>query len=698
MASSSITVTGTTSFTYSGLPQGPSTSTVTGSTGVVTYSYVGTGATSYAASATKPTNAGTYSVTATVAADANYNAASSTATAFTINKAALTVTANPQSKPYDGLVFTGFTSTITGFVNSETISVVSGAATYSGAATTATAAGSYTITPVLGTLSASNYDFTVFSNGILTIGGVNSSIIVTGTTSFTYSGLPQGPSTSTLTGSTGAVTYSYVGTGTTSYGASATKPTNAGTYSVTATVAADANYNASNSAATAFTINKAALTVTANLQSKPYDGLVFSGFTSTITGFVNSETISVVSGAATYSGAATTATAAGSYTITPVLGTLSSANYNFTTFTNGTLTINTSNSSITVTGSTSFTYTGLAQGPSISTVTGSTGAVTYSYVGTGTTSYGASATQPTNAGTYSVTATVAADANYNAANSAATAFTINKAALTVTADAQSKPYDGLVFSGFTSTITGFVNGETISVVSGAATYSGAATTATAAGSYIITPMLGTLSASNYDFATFINETLIITGGALPVTFIKFTATRNGDNVQLNWSTGSEINIKNYEIEKSANGINFNKIGTVTSLNSATGASYQKMDIYPYNGVSYYRIKSNDENGQHAYSVIAVVRFSNEGIKVSPTLISNNRFTLTLNEQPVGNYNLVLTNLAGQRIFQKKINYTGGNNTQIIELGNSYLGAGIYNLSVIETKGNYQNFRLLINNQ
>ena len=84
--------------------------------------------------------------------------------------------------------------------------------------------------------------------------------------------------------------------------------------------------------------------------------------------------------------------------------------------------------------------------------------------------------------------------------------------------------------------------------------------------------------------------------------------------------------------------------------------------------------------------------------MSPTLISNNRFTLTLNEQPVGNYNLVLTNLAGQRIFQKKINYTGGNNTQIIELGSSYLGAGIYNLSVIDTKGNYQNFRLLINNQ
>ena len=83
-ANSTVTVTGTTLFTYNDSPHGPDTSFVTGSTGTVTYSYSGTGSTSYGPSATKPTATGTYNVTATVASDANYNGASSGVTPFTI--------------------------------------------------------------------------------------------------------------------------------------------------------------------------------------------------------------------------------------------------------------------------------------------------------------------------------------------------------------------------------------------------------------------------------------------------------------------------------------------------------------------------------------------------------------------------------------------------------------------------------------
>jgi len=50
--SSSIIVTGLTSYTYNGSGQGPSTYTKTGSTGAVTFSYAGTGSTTYASSAT----------------------------------------------------------------------------------------------------------------------------------------------------------------------------------------------------------------------------------------------------------------------------------------------------------------------------------------------------------------------------------------------------------------------------------------------------------------------------------------------------------------------------------------------------------------------------------------------------------------------------------------------------------------------
>jgi len=82
----------------------------------------------------------------------------------------------------------------------------------------------------------------------------------------------------------------------------------------------------------------------------------------------------------------------------------------------------------------SYTYNGSAQGPNTATTGGSTGTVTYSYSGTsyGSVPYGPSEIRPTKAGTYSVTATVAADANYNEASSAPTAFTISRATPVIT--------------------------------------------------------------------------------------------------------------------------------------------------------------------------------------------------------------------------------------------------------------------------
>jgi len=92
-----VTVTGTTNFTYNASAQGPNTATTGGSTGAVTFSYVGVSGTTYPASSTQPTNAGSYTVTATVAADSNYLTASSGATPFTIAKATPVITWNTPS-------------------------------------------------------------------------------------------------------------------------------------------------------------------------------------------------------------------------------------------------------------------------------------------------------------------------------------------------------------------------------------------------------------------------------------------------------------------------------------------------------------------------------------------------------------------------------------------------------------------------
>src|SRR4029077_3665973 len=107
--------------------------------------------------------------------------------------------------------------------------------------------------------------------------------------------------------------------------------------------------------------------------------------------------------------------------------------------------------------------------------------------------------------------------------SGSVAIVINKVHLTVTADNKSKTYNGFPFSPFTATLSGFVNGETdsglrlLGNLSGAAAFTGNATTAVNAGTYIITPTAGNLSALNYDFTVFVNGTLSIGKVHLTVT-------------------------------------------------------------------------------------------------------------------------------------------------------------------------------------
>lgn len=101
------------------------------------------------------------------AAAGNYTVNTSHTTKADITRAPLTVTADNKSKTYDTQPFTGFTASYSGFVNSETASVLGGTLAFSGPATTAVnAAPSYTITP--GGLTSSNYEIT-FQNGVLTI-------------------------------------------------------------------------------------------------------------------------------------------------------------------------------------------------------------------------------------------------------------------------------------------------------------------------------------------------------------------------------------------------------------------------------------------------------------------------------------------------------------------------------------------------
>jgi uncharacterized repeat protein (TIGR02543 family) len=159
---------------------------------------------------------------------------------------------------------------------SATASLGSGTVTYSvGSSTACTVTGStVTISSGTGTClvtasvaSDGTYASATTTTPVtITVSKAVSTIGLSGGT-YTYTGSGLGPDSATTSGSTGAVTYAYAGRGSTSYASSSNKPTAVGTYTVTATLAADTNYASVATAAQNFEITNAGLVVTPTISA-----------------------------------------------------------------------------------------------------------------------------------------------------------------------------------------------------------------------------------------------------------------------------------------------------------------------------------------------------------------------------------------------------------------------------------------------
>ncbi len=97
---------------------------------------------------------------------------------------------------------------------------------------------------------------------------------------------------------------------------------------------------------------------------------------------------------------------------------------------------------------------------------------------------------------------------------------------------------------------------------------------------------------------------------IPVTLLSFTAVKQANDVLVRWQTSNEQNVNRYEVEKSIDGIRFEKTGTVAAGNTGNAGNYQFIDNAPWlSELRYYRLKSIDNDGQFKYSTI--VRISNK---------------------------------------------------------------------------------------
>jgi filamentous hemagglutinin family protein len=462
------------------------------------------------------TNAGTYTHTPGGSAT-NYNLSFVNGT-LTIDKVNATVTANSGTTVYNGQAqsVSGFTAS--GLVNGETVAVLTGVSTSGGSGTNA---GTYTHTP---SGSATNYNLN-FVNGTLTIDKAPLTVTAnndakfltqadaTGYAGVSYSGLVNGETGAAL-GGTLAISRSNAGTNTPGTYAGVLIPSGltSGNYSISyangsyTIVPADQLLVRVTDASTTYGDPVGNYSIAS---AQYYNGTSVVNLAGITANGSNNFTISDgVGGSATFTLAAANAATSGS-------GSLRAGSYSLAT--SGTVTENSANFSniINVTGShtvgkkaltanaasgVSKVYDGttamagltvslssVVSGDTVS-VSGNGGAYHQANAGTG---LGYTLTGLTLSGTDAGNYVLSGGGSLTGNNG-----TITRAPLIVTANAASKTYDGLAYSGGNGvSYSGFVNGETSAVLGGTLAYGGTSQGAINAGSYVITP--SGLTSGNY---------------------------------------------------------------------------------------------------------------------------------------------------------------------------------------------------------
>jgi len=354
------------------------------------------------------TGAGSVVVQASQPDNENYHAATTVTQTLTVAKKTLTVTVANASRAV-GAPDPVFTVGYAGFVRGDTAAVLDVPPTITSGANSTSVAGNYPLTAAGGV--DNNYDFSYVA-GSLAVNQTSQTITFGTLAGKTYG---DAPVVLAATASSGQpVTYRVVSGNATVSGNTLTI-TGAGEVVVEATQSGNDTFSAASPVTQSFSVAKKALTVVAQDARRAY-GQANPSFTASYNGFVGTDTAAVLGGAPGLGTTADSTSAPATYPITPTLGSLSAANYTFTTFTPGTLTVTKAAATVTF-ADLAHVYSGSAKSATATTQPAGL-TVNLSYTGA-----------RINAGGYPVTATIA-DANYE--GSVSDTLVIAKAPQTIT--------------------------------------------------------------------------------------------------------------------------------------------------------------------------------------------------------------------------------------------------------------------------
>ncbi len=164
---------------------------------------------------------------------------------------------------------------------------------------------------------------------------------------------------------------------------------------------------------------------------------------------------------------------------------------------------------------------------------------------------------------------------------------------------------------------------------------------------------------------------------VPVTFSKFNAQCHEKGASITWSTATEQNSKQFDIERSDDGINWRVIGSVPAAgNSNAERNYNYLDLE--GGAALYRIRQKDFDGRSIITDIKRTDCKSSDVNVALYPIpTRDNLTVVIRSDKDMRTDLQIVDMKGSVLRRMPTQINKGNNT--INLSVSELPAGQYML-------------------
>lgn len=131
-----------------------------------------------------------------------------------------------------------------------------------------------------------------------------------------------------------------------------------------------------------------------------------------------------------------------------------------------------------------------------------------------------------------------------------------------------------------------------------------------------------------------------------------------DKVLLKWEMASEFQVLSYQVERSMDGVNFTPIASVNSWGDSTSPQhYISTDGYPPAKLLYYRLRVNQQDGSHFYSIIIPVNRSENKqlhLKLYPNPVTD-KLHIELSDPSSQNmmlkWDVMISDVHGKMVFE-----------------------------------------------